>query len=151
MGISVDKFEENLRKMVEDVRTAGGIPILITPLSRRDYDENTGNIIQNLAPQVEATLRAAQGTGSAYIDLNKASIDYLNAIGPTDAHNYNLHPSDTSHLNYQGSLVFGNMVARLIESCVIGRQVRRYLGLDEAIVHAIKNGKFILPDGSKAS
>jgi len=39
---------------------------------------------------------------------------YLNKIGPDAAHRLNLIPTDNTHLNYNGSIVFGRLVADLI-------------------------------------
>ena len=144
-NISVAQFETNLKTFVSDVRTAGGTPILVTSLSRRNFN-STGQVTLNLAPQVAATLRVAAETGSAYIDLNKASVAYLSAIGLTNAYKYNLKPEDRTHLNYPGSLVFGNIVGSLIEQSQVAKEVRNYIKGDKAILKAVKNGQFIFPE-----
>lgn len=53
-------------------------------------------------------------TGSPIIDLNAASLSYVNTIGEDAAHTYNLSPKDNTHLNAWGEVVFGRMVADLI-------------------------------------
>ena len=135
--------------MVSDVRTAGGTPILVTFLSRRNYNAATNQIILNLAPQVAATLAVASQTKSAYIDLNKASTKYLNEIGSTDAWLYNLNPIDQTHLNTAGSIVFGNMVGELIEGSKVGGKVNEYLKHNQTIMRDIEKGAFILPNVTK--
>jgi len=72
-------------------------------------------------------------------------VDYLNAIGQVDAWKYNLLPEDRTHLNYEGSLVFGNLVGILIEGSAIGKEVKEFIRLDEKIVEALEDGKFIFP------
>lgn len=57
---------------------------------------------------------AAAETDSLYIDLNKASTDYVNAIGEEASHEYNYEPDDNTHLNEHGGVVFGRMVADLL-------------------------------------
>lgn len=145
-NISVAQFEENLTNFVSDVRVAGGTPILVTSLSRRSFSTSTGKIALNLAVQVNATLRVAAATKAAYIDLNKASTDYLNAIGQENAWKYNLLPADRTHLNWVGSVVFGNMVGNLIEESSIRKKVEDYIRLDKKIVKALKKGEFIYPE-----
>lgn len=135
--------------MVSDVRTAGGTPILVTSLSRRNYNTTTNQIILNLAPQVTATLSVASQTKSAYIDLNKASTKYLNEIRSTDAWLYNLNPTDQTHLNAAGSIVFGNMVEELIEGSKVGGKVKEYLKVNQTIIRDIHKGVFILPNVTK--
>jgi lysophospholipase L1-like esterase len=116
-NISVAEYTANLERFVHEATDAGATPILVTPLSRRNYDNSTGRpvIIESLAIQTAATITAAHNTHAAFIDLNRASTRYLNAIGPTDAYTYNLNPTDHTHLNVEGSIVFGGIVAELIE------------------------------------
>lgn len=115
-NISLEQYTENLQEFVEEVLDAGATPILVTPLSRRNYETSTGTprIIQSLANETIATLRAARRSAVRVIDLNKASTNYLNAIGPENAYTYNLNPTDYTHLNDAGSVVFGGIVADLI-------------------------------------
>lgn len=54
-----------------------------------------------------------------YIDLNKASTDYVNAIGQTGADTYNWGEDgttgkDRTHLNPRGEVVFARMVSDLL-------------------------------------
>ena len=142
-NISIARFEENLTRFVSDVRLAGGTPILVTSLTRRGF--SGGKVIENLVPQVNATLKVASETKAAVVDLNKASTKYVNAIGSTNADLYNLKPGDRTHLNWSGGVVFANLVSSLIEGSEVGKKVRKYIQLNETIIAAIENGQFILP------
>lgn len=75
-------------------------------------------------------------------------MDYLNAIGQDDAYKYNLTPTDRTHLNWVGSVVFGNMVGDLIEESSIRKKVEDWIRLDKKIVKAIKKGVFIYPEST---
>jgi lysophospholipase L1-like esterase len=112
-NISMEEFTNNLVTFVKDVRAVSATPILVTPLSRRSFD-SSGHVVMNLADVTAATKKAAEQTGAHIIDLNAASTKYLNAIGEDRAHTYNLVPSDNTHLNNAGTIVFGTMVAMLI-------------------------------------
>jgi lysophospholipase L1-like esterase len=116
-NISIAQYTENLERFVAEASAAGATPILVTPLSRRNYDSSTGTpkIIESLSNQTTATITAAHNSRVNFINLNKASTDYLNAIGPTNAYTYNLNAADYTHLNAKGSVVFGGIVAELIE------------------------------------
>ncbi|KAF4305568.1 putative gdsl-like lipase acylhydrolase protein [Botryosphaeria dothidea] len=91
-GISLQEFSDNLAKFVDEVRDAGGYPILVSSLSRRGYED--GRVVENLANETAAALSVAEEKGALSINLNKASTDYLNAIGSEDAWTYNLTPDD---------------------------------------------------------
>ncbi|EUC28923.1 carbohydrate esterase family 12 protein [Bipolaris zeicola 26-R-13] len=117
-NISIEQYSANLARFVQDILDVSAWPILVTPLSRRNFD-SAGRIKEDLADMAAATLKVAKQIGAQYIDLNAASTKYLNAIGPDKAHTYNLSPSDNTHLNDGGSIVFGNMVALLMNEGLI--------------------------------
>ncbi|TVY19949.1 Rhamnogalacturonan acetylesterase RhgT [Lachnellula arida] len=143
-NISIAEFSNNLANMVSDVHTAGGTPILITSLSRRNYN-SSGLIIENLAPQVAATVSVGSETSTTVLHLNEESTKYLNAIGEEDAYEYNRVEGDYTHLNVAGQTVFGNMVGCLLGGSGLGAGVEGFLGLNETIVKDIEGGVFILP------
>ncbi|MGF7147510.1 lysophospholipase L1-like esterase [Sphingomonas zeicaulis] len=73
------EFPANLRRYVAEVRGAGAIPILVTPLSRRIYKD--GRIDNDLAPWAEATRKVAAETGAPLLDFNALSVAELDAKG----------------------------------------------------------------------
>lgn len=111
----------------------------MTSLTRRTFSGSPPRVIQDLANQRNATISVALGRKTKWIDLNIASTDYVNAIGSAASHKYNLIPSDNTHLNDWGSVVFGRMVSDLL--------VEKYSELfgkwtvkNETLSEAIKNG-----------
>ncbi|KAL4892237.1 SGNH hydrolase-type esterase domain-containing protein [Aspergillus ambiguus] len=147
-GISIAEYTSNLEQFAADVQNAGGTPILVTPLSRRNYDNSSGTptIIENLADQRAATIDAAETAGVAYIDLNRASTDYLNSIGPQNAYTYNLNADDQTHLNVQGSRVFGGMVAELILGVLPSLGEEGYVEVDPELLTALQDGEYYWPE-----
>jgi len=143
-NISMDIFTSNLVAFVQEARAVNATPILVTSLSRRRFSNSTGKINQNLADVTLATKEAARITGANLIDLNAASTAYLNAIGPELAATYNLNPTDFTHLNTQGSVLFGNMVAQLLEEEVPG--LKKYVQPMKEVVKAIRKGKYWFPE-----
>ena len=117
----------------------------MTPLSRRNYNTAVSppKIIENLANETAHTITAAKIVNTSYIDLNRASTDYLNAIGPTDAYTYNLNPTDYTHLNDQGSIVFGGIVANLMLGAVPA--LKPYLSVNPALTKAVASGTYYFP------
>lgn len=112
-GVSVDQFKANLLKFANEASSAGATPILLTPLTRRNFDSN-GKVIENLSEQRAATLSVAQTNNIKFIDLNQASLNYVNAIGKTAASKYNLASDDWTHLNEWGGVVFARIVSDLL-------------------------------------
>ncbi|CZT11461.1 related to acetylesterase [Rhynchosporium agropyri] len=142
-NITVAEFKVNMKKFAQEVIAAGGTPILVTSLSRRRYVN--GSIDLDLVEQVKATLAVASDLKAAVIDLNAASMKYLNAIGETKARTYDKVLDDSTHLNPNAGLVFGNMVAGLILESSVGHLVKPYVKEDASIKAAIAAGKYILP------
>jgi lysophospholipase L1-like esterase len=141
-NISLSQYTKNLETFVTEVFNAGATPILVTPLSRRNYDNSTGSplIIRSLANETAATISAAHHSGSKYIDLNQASTKYLNAIGPANAYTYNLNAADYTHLNVAGSVVFGGIVAEMIAQDFPYLKRDRYLRVNEQLKKDVERG-----------
>lgn len=78
-GITITDFARNLGVFVDEVRNAGGEPILVSSLTRRVF--SGGKVVQSLANERNATLTVAKSKGTKAIDLNIASENYCNAIG----------------------------------------------------------------------
>ncbi|KAF2127840.1 carbohydrate esterase family 12 protein [Dothidotthia symphoricarpi CBS 119687] len=140
-NISMAEFTANLVAFVKEVRAIPATPILVTSLSRRKFSSSTNQVSLSLADVTAATKDAAAKSGAAIIDLNTASTNYLNKIGATNAATYNLNADDFTHLNDEGSVVFGNMVAMLIDAEI--PSVQKYVVPRADVAKAIKDGKYI--------
>ncbi|GAP91871.1 putative carbohydrate esterase family 12 protein [Rosellinia necatrix] len=90
--------------------------LLVSSLTRRVFPSDPHNATDSLHNERLAAIAAAAATGSAVVDLNAASLAYVNAIGRDAAWAYNWGDDrkDTTHLNPWGEVVFGRMVADLV-------------------------------------
>ncbi|GAB7360299.1 hypothetical protein MBLNU230_g8057t1 [Neophaeotheca triangularis] len=114
-NVSLTDYATNLLSLATEAAATGAEPILLTPLTRRTFtNTEPPRIIESLANETRITREVAESNGIRWIDLNQASTDYCNAIGPEAAHAYNLAPDDNTHLNEWGSVVFGRMVSDLL-------------------------------------
>lgn len=86
----------------------------MTPLTRRTFNSTTKKVIENLSNERAKTIEVATQKSLHYIDLNRASTDYVNAIGGTAADKYNLAAGDRTHLNAYGGVVFSRIVSDLL-------------------------------------
>ncbi|KAF2469243.1 SGNH hydrolase [Lindgomyces ingoldianus] len=111
-GVSVEEYKTNLKNFASEAKSAGAIPVLLTPLTRRNF--NGAKVTENLAEQRAATISVAESNSIRYIDLNIASENYVNAIGKTAASKYNLASNDWTHLNEWGGVVFARIVSDLL-------------------------------------
>lgn len=77
------EFPANLKRYVEEVRAAGGKPILVTPLTRRQFEG--GKLIDDLGPWAEATRKVAAETKTPLVDLHARSYAAVQAMGAAQA------------------------------------------------------------------
>jgi lysophospholipase L1-like esterase len=74
------EFPANLRRYVAEVRAAGAKPVLLTPLTRRQF--TAGTLTNDLEPWAEAVRRVAAETGTPLVGLNRLSVAAVQAMGP---------------------------------------------------------------------
>lgn len=84
------EYPANLKRYVAEARAAGAIPVLVTPLTRRQFRE--GILIDDLGPWAEATRRVAAGTGAPLVDLHARSTKAVQALGAAAATQFAQRP-----------------------------------------------------------
>ncbi|HWU15673.1 MAG TPA: rhamnogalacturonan acetylesterase, partial [Caulobacter sp.] len=73
------EFPANMKRYVEDVRSAGGKPVLVTPLTRRQFRD--GKLVDDLGPWAQAVRKVAAETGTPLVDLHADSFAAVQAMG----------------------------------------------------------------------
>lgn len=77
------EFPANLRRMVEEVRAAGATPVLMTPLTRRDFkDGKLRNTLDTWSAEVR---KVATATQTPLIDLNRISAAVVQRLGAEES------------------------------------------------------------------
>lgn len=94
-------FKTSLKHFVAEARRKGGIPILITPVHRRTFDEN-GKITNSHGNYPEAVRQVASEENVPLIDLTAMSKDLYEALGP-DGSGLLFKEGDGTHHNNYGS------------------------------------------------
>lgn len=108
-------YRANMAKYVDDALAAGIKPILVTPLSRRQWDKEGLSINSGLAPYADAVRQLATEKKVPLIDLHDRSIDFylslgrdsIDLISPTKENG----DLDGTHLNFVGGASIGEIVA----------------------------------------
>ena len=77
------EFPGNLRRYVREIRAAGAQPVLLTPLTRRQFAD--GVLIDDLAPWAEAVRTVAREMEVPLVDLHARSRAVVQALGPVAA------------------------------------------------------------------
>ena len=79
------EFPANLRRYIDEALAAGAHPVLLTPLTRRQFV--AGRLQNDLAPWAEAVAKVAAEKHVPLVDLNALSAKAVEALGPTNANN----------------------------------------------------------------
>jgi pectinesterase len=112
-------FIANLKQYVDDARAIGAKPVLVTPLTRRQWDkDHPGKIKSSLAPYAEEVRKIAAEKNVPLVDLQARSIELCESLGPekclefsplkTNADGTIGH--DGTHLNVKGYVRFARLV-----------------------------------------
>lgn len=132
-------YTESLRQMIAGTREKGGIPVLVTPMHRRRFDENN-KIINTLGVYPDAMRQLAKQEQVALIDLNAMSKILYEAWGAEQSTRAFVHYpagtfpgqaetlADNTHFNAYG----GDQLARCIIKGITDNniQIKEYIRKD---------------------
>lgn len=119
----VTEFPANMARYAAEVRELGGVPVLVTPLTRRTFQGP--NLHDNLGPWAAATRQAAAREHVALLDLNADSAQAVQKMGSVEADTLAMEPPpdpnqpagnrksqfDWTHLGPKGASYFSAIVA----------------------------------------
>jgi lysophospholipase L1-like esterase len=132
----VTQFPQNIDRYAAEVTALGGVPVLVTPLTRRSFK---GDYLKDdLAPWAAAIRRVAAERKAALIDLNAISAAAVQQLGQDEADTLAQAPRpanygapapaagsepqgapksafDRTHLGAKGAALFSSMVAAELE------------------------------------
>jgi lysophospholipase L1-like esterase len=108
-------YAANLKRFVHEARAAGAIPILVTPMVRRNFTPE-GTVQMELAPWAEATRNVAKDMQVPLVDLNARSAELMKTLGPEKASKIDPEPkepgrADHTHLSKLGAELIAGLVA----------------------------------------
>lgn len=124
-------FADNLLRFIRDVRIAGGLPVLLTPVARRNFGPD-GRAIADY-PAWSAVVRdLAAKTTTPLIDLEARSRAWLDRAGPDGSKSLYLHysvqdkisafpkgVSDDTHFSELGAREVADLVAAGLRSLAL--------------------------------
>jgi pectinesterase len=115
-------YPQNLARYVEEARAIGAKPILVTSLTRRNFDKSgDGKLAPNLMPYVEAMKRLAAEKHVPLLDLHTDSVALCEKIGPDETAKFNPEKDgkpDTTHLAAGARVVFARLVVKELRKAV---------------------------------
>ena len=113
-------FVSNMVSYVEEARANGAKPVLVTPLTRRQWDRaHPGKIKSSLAPYAMEVRKIAAEKHVPLVDLQARSIELCESLGPEKCLEFsppkvvdgtNTGGFDGTHLNAKGHVLFARLV-----------------------------------------
>ena len=147
-------FRRNLLKFIAEARGKQAVPILLTPVSRRQFDE-AGHVKETHPLYSPATIAVATEAKVPLVDLDRLSRELLQQFGPEsskllfmqltpgDHPNYPLGRNDNTHFNELG--------ARKMAQLVVNELRAQHVALAEQhLAKALAKNKVATPSGAAA-
>ena len=108
------EFPANLQRYVSDLRAAGAVPVLVTPLTRRSF--NGAQLDDQLQPWADATRRVAMASGVPLVELHALSMAHVQPLGQDRADELaetapGQRRFDRTHLGERGACVFAQIMS----------------------------------------
>lgn len=140
----VPDYKKNLIKFITETRSKKGIPVLITPVTRRSFD-SAGNIKETHIEYTKAVYEIGEQLKVPVIDLDKKSRELLQSYGPENSKLLFMDFPENTEPNYpegqHDNTHFNNYGARKIAELVLAELKRLHLSLADHIVHSAETKK----------
>jgi lysophospholipase L1-like esterase len=107
-------YVDEMKTHIAAVRRIGGIPVVVSPMERRNFDA-AGKVVPSLADYARAARETAAAERVAFIDLNAMSIQLYEALGPEKSAEAFAAPEgkvDSTHHNNYGSYELARCITR---------------------------------------
>ncbi len=104
-------FKENLRIFIRAARKAGALPVLITPIARRKFDDSGSFLPGSHGPYPEAVMETGREEDVPVIDLTSVTEVYLAKLGDESSKPLFMWPKDNTHLKPEGAVKMAGFLA----------------------------------------
>lgn len=102
-------FQDNLRKYIDEARAIDCVPILVTPVARRTFEN--GHAKTTLTPYADAMKKVGQEKKVPVIDLHAKSFDLFDKLGDEASANFSASSEDRTHFSRHGAKEIAKLVA----------------------------------------
>ncbi|HAH48100.1 rhamnogalacturonan acetylesterase [Gimesia sp.] len=109
-------YQQYLKQYIDEARAANIKPILVTPMTRRRFEN--GQIVTILRPYADAMLKVGKEQNVPVIDLHQKSVALFNQLGDAGSNDFSPSKSDRTHFSRIGALEIARLVAEEIPATV---------------------------------
>ncbi len=104
-------FKDNLRRFINVARSHKALPVLLTPIARRLFDEDGTFTPGSHMGYPQAVREVAEEQDVPCIDMTTITENYLANIGDFPSRALYVFPKDNTHLVMQGAMVYAGFIA----------------------------------------
>jgi pectinesterase len=121
---TMEEYRTYMNQYVDDVRAAGGIPVLVTSLVRRQFKDkdNTHKITSSLQVRADVVREIAKEKKVPLVELHNRSLEVCEKLGREGCLTFSPKKEDGgydgTHLNAEGYVLFGRLVAEELRRVV---------------------------------
>lgn len=147
---SPEQYAENLRRYIRETRSKGGIPVLLTPIMRRNFKNGVLEDTHGDYPAMVRRVAAEENT--PLLDIHPVTIEWLNRLGDEASKEYFMHIAygtnplhhegltDNTHLNVKGAHEMSRMIAALMPDAL--PELASHLQIPDLVVAKDGSGDF---------
>jgi pectinesterase len=119
-------FIANMKQYAEEARAIGAVPVLVTPLTRRQWDrDNPAKISSTLEPYAEDVRKIAADEHAPLVDLHARSVELCEKLGREKCYEFSpvkvtdgTNTYDGTHLIGKGRIMFARLVVEELRKSV---------------------------------
>lgn len=104
-------YRQYLRQYIDQSRAIGARPVLVTPMCRRNFKPD-GQVVNALLPYANAMKIVAREKHVPLVDLNTASVNLFNRLGPKASEALACNHTDHTHFNAKGAQEMARLVMK---------------------------------------
>lgn len=136
-----------IRKLVQDAKSKGAIPVVFSPIPRNDWKD--GKVLRNNESYGLWAKQIANQEKAVFIDLNASMANELDKIGESKVMGTYFYERDHTHTSAKGAVLSAAVIASELKKSSIS--LKNYVLADPKIKFPQKKKVFLIGDSTMAN
>lgn len=117
-GTTPEEYYQNLCRFIAEAKSKGGIPVILTPICRREFAGGVPKHTHQTYP--DQAKKAASDKGAVLLDIEQLTYDWLATLGEEASASrfmVSVDGKDNTHLTEVGATEVAEIVAKALKAC----------------------------------